>query len=63
MTSEEGLLSLYCLCDRNILFDLLLASTLDDHVALFQGNGQIVDGVDHKLLTAFVYQVRFGYNT
>lgn len=63
MISEEGILSLYCFGDRNLLCDLLLTPTLDDHVALFQGNGQIVDGVNHQFLAAFVYQVRFGQNT
>lgn len=58
--SEEGILSLYCFGDRNVLCDLLLPPTLDYHVALFQWNRQIVDGVNHQFLAAFVYQVRLG---
>lgn len=63
MISKEGVLSLYCFGDRHLLCDLLLTPTLDDHVALLQGDGQIVDGVNHQFLRAFVHQVRLGENT
>lgn len=63
MITEEGVLSLYCFGDRHILCDLLLTPTLDDHVALLQGDGQIVDGVNNQCLRAFAYQVRLGENT
>lgn len=60
MIFEEVFLSLYCFGDRNILCDLLLTPTFDHHVAFFQGNGQVVDSVNHQFLAAFVYQVRLG---
>lgn len=60
MISEEVFLSLYCFSHRNLLCDLLLTPTFDDHVAFFQGNGQIVNDVNHQFLAAFVYQVRLG---
>lgn len=63
MIPEESLLCLHCLGDRHILFDLLLTPALDDHVALLQGDGQIMDGVNHLFFRAFVYQVRLGQNT
>lgn len=63
MISEEGVLSLYCFGDRHLLLDLLLTPALDDHVALLQGDGHIVDGVNHHFLRAFVHQVRLCENT
>ena len=63
MISEEGFLFFHCLSERHLLCDLLLTPALDDHVALLQVDDLIVDDVNHRLLCAFVHQIRLGQDT
>lgn len=63
MISEESFLPFCCFVKRHLLCNLLLTPAPDYHVALIKVDDFIMDDINHRLLCAFVHQIRLGQNT
>lgn len=57
---EKGRLFFCCFSQRHLVYDVLLTSAPDNHVALLQVDDLIVDDVNHSLLCPFVHKIRLG---